>query len=103
MSSKEMIDLQKKYEQDKLNNNQPVIKSAEKLEAEFNAHLSKEWMKREKLEKQRIRAERIEAVRKAEMDLLLSEEERNHHLLERKEKEAKHSEMARSNRGHLRA
>ena len=58
-------------------NRQTTNKSAEELEREFSSHIGKNHLKREKEEKLRIRKERMEAVRKAEKDLLMSEEQRN--------------------------
>ena len=64
------------------------LKSAQQLEKEFNAHIGENWNKREKAEKARIKKERLEAVRKAETDLLLSEEDRNASLAENRVREA---------------
>ena len=80
-----------------------TLKSAQQLEAEFNNHIGADWNKKEKLEKQRIRKARKEAVRKAELDLYMSEEERMKSMAVTREREAKERERRLAELGEKRA
>ena len=80
-----------------------TLKSAQQLEAEFNNHIGADWNKKEKLEKQRIRKARKEAVRKAELDLYMSEEERTKSMAVTREREAKERERRLAELGEKRA
>ena len=83
------------------------LKSAAELEKEFNQHLGGDWAKRQAAEKRRLQEERRQAVRRAERDLLMSEEERSMRTQSEKDadrnaKEKRYNELS-AKRAKLRA
>ena len=83
------------------------LKTAAELKQEYNAHLGGDWAKQQAAEKLKLREQRREAVRRAERDLLMSEEERLSQSKQEKEahrleKERRYNNLA-AKRAKLRA